>query len=423
MKLRYYTQRNMAVPLLIVLSIWAYAFYATIVHEVNEETDKSLQNHKMLIIKTLLSDSTQLKDHKDILTQYFVREIEKQEADLSKEEFFNSTQALPIEMISIPVRGLRTCFKASNDRYYELTIITSVYEKKDMIQATLIGLAILYFALICCILLVSHHAFKKSLKPLYRLLEWLKKYRLDKPEIPFYNPTHIEEFRILNEVIEVVTKRNADLYNQQKSFIENASHELQTPLAVCLNKLELMSENPECTETILEEMADLHKTIYNISKLNKSLLLFCKIENKQFLSKSLINMNGLIRDQLEDFQCLYAHKDIVVAFKEEASLIVNMNESLAATLVTNLIKNAYIYNVQGGYIHIVATTSRLSISNSSDNMGLDPMRIFNRYERQGNRKESIGLGLAIVKSIANLYDIDIIYKYVNKEHLFQLTFK
>ena len=46
------------------------------------------------------------------------------------------------------------------------------------------------------------------------------------------------------------------MYNQQKQFVENASHELQTPLAICMNKLELLSEDPDCTEEQLSEIAE-----------------------------------------------------------------------------------------------------------------------------------------------------------------------
>ncbi|MCD7848937.1 MAG: hypothetical protein LUH63_03870 [Parabacteroides sp.] len=78
MRLRQYTLRNLSVPLLLILSAWACAFYITIIREINEETDESLTNHKMLIIKAALADSTLLTDHVDILTQYYIREISRQ---------------------------------------------------------------------------------------------------------------------------------------------------------------------------------------------------------------------------------------------------------------------------------------------------------------------------------------------------------
>ena len=423
MRLHQYTLRNLWAPLLLILSAWAYAFYVTIIREIEEETDESLTNHKMLIIKAALEDSTLLQNHVDILTQYYIHEIPKAEANLAKNEFFDSTRVVPLEMISIPVRGLQTCFRTSNDKYYELTIITSTLEKEDMVKATVIGLAILYFSLVFCILLVIHLVFRKSLKPLYVLFDWLKKYRLGKTNIPLRNETKIEEFRILNEAIEDVVNRNAKLYNMQKQFVENAAHELQTPLAICMNKLELMSENPDCTERQLSDMGSLHHTLAGIVKMNKSLLLLSRIENRQFPETSCIHLNQLIKSRLDDFNEMYEHKQISVLFKETAHLYATINESLASTLLTNLIKNAYIHNRQNGTIRITTTTHTLTIANSSDSPRLEAGTLFDRYERQSQHKESTGLGLAIVKSITSLYEIKMEYSYEKQVHAFKLTFK
>lgn len=423
MRLRQYTLQNLSIPLLLILSVWAYAFYATITHEIDEETDESLMNHKMLIIKAALADSSLLKDHVDILTQYYISEIPKAEANLALNEFFDSTRVIPLEMTSVPVRGLRTCFRTSDDKYYQLTITTSILEKEDMVNATIIGLAILYFSLVFCILLVIHLVFRKSLHPLYVLFDWLKKYRLGKTNVPLRNETKIEEFRILNEAIEDVVDRSARLYNTQKQFIENASHELQTPLAICMNKLELMSENPDCTEQQLTEFADLHQALTGIVKMNKSLLLLSRIGNRQFPETSRIHLNALVTAMLDDFGEMYEHKHITVTFKASGQLFVTMNDSLASTLITNLVKNAYIHNKQGGSIRIVTTTRTLTIANSSDTPRLSPSTLFDRYERQSKHKESTGLGLAIVKSIAALYEIKVEYNYEDQLHEFKLTFK
>lgn len=423
MRLRQYTLRNLSVPLLLILSAWACAFYITIIGEINEETDESLTNHKMLIIKAALADSTLLTDHVDILTQYYIREIPPAEADLSRDVFFDSTRVVPLEMISIPVRGLRTCFRTSDDKYYELTIITSILEKEDMVRATVIGLAILYFSLVFCILLVIHLVFRKSLHPLYVLFDWLKKYRLGKTNIPLRNETKIEEFHILNEAIEDVVRRNTKLYNMQKQFVENAAHELQTPLAICMNKLELMSENPACTERQLSDIASLHQTLSGIVKMNKSLLLLSRIENRQFPETSRICMNKLISGIQENLDEMYEHKHITVTVKSSAQLFTTMNESLATTLLMNLIKNAYIHNCQDGIIRITITAHTLTVANSSNAPRLNASTLFDRYERQSRHKESTGLGLAIVKSIAALYEIQVEYDYDKQLHEFKLTFK
>lgn len=421
MKLIHYIIRNLSVTLLLIMTAWACCFYFIIMHEIEDETNDSLENYKEIIIKTVLADSTLLRDHVDIMTRYYIREVPESEADLDTDEFFDSTTYIEIEMEYEPVRVLRTWFMTSERKFYELTIETSTLEKEDMAEAIFWSIFVLYLTLLCCILLVSHFVFRSSFRPLYTLINWLKGYRLGKQPVPLVNETKVEEFRILNSAIESVMERNTAMYNQQKQFVENASHELQTPLAICMNKLELLSENPDCTEEQLSEIAGINDTLRGIIKMNKSLLLLSRIDNKQFPDTSEVNLNNLIGSFLPDFEEMYEHKNIQVAYTETATLLYRMNESLASTLISNLLKNAFTHNIENGTIAISITERTLSIANSSETPALNEAILFNRFEKQTHKKESTGLGLAIVKSITTIYDIDIKYAY-NGMHQFILTF-
>lgn len=422
MKLIHYTFRNLSIPLLIILTAWACCFYFVIMHEIDDETNDSLENYKEIIIKTVLADSTLLHDHVDIMTKYYIREVPESEADLDKDEFFDSTTYIEIEMEDEPVRVLRTWFMTADRKYYELTIETSTLEKEDMAEAIFVSIIILYVSLLCCILLVSHFVFKSSFRPLYTQVKWLKEYRPGKQQAPLVNQTKVEEFKILNQAIQTATNRSTEMYNQQKQFVENASHELQTPLAICMNKLELLSENPDCTEEQLSEIAGINHTLRGIIKMNKSLLLLSRIDNKQFPDTSEIDFNKLINKYLPDFEDMYEYKNIHVTYTETGTLIYTMNESLASTLLSNLLKNAFIHNIENGSIAISVTGRTLTISNSSESTGLNEATLFNRFEKQTHKKESTGLGLAIVKSIISIYGIDIKYEY-NGLHKFILTFR
>ena len=421
MKLIHYTFRNLSIPLLIILTAWACCFYFVIMHEIDDETNDSLENYKEIIIKTVLADSTLLHDHVDIMAKYYIREVPESEVDLDKDEFFDSTTYIEIEMEDEPVRVLRTWFMTADRKYYELTIETSTLEKEDMAEAIFVSIIILYVSLLCCILLVSHFVFKSSFRPLYTLVKWLKEYRPGKQQAPLVNQTKVEEFKILNQAIQTATNRSTEMYNQQKQFVENASHELQTPLAICMNKLELLSENPDCTEEQLSEIAGINHTLRGIIKMNKSLLLLSRIDNKQFPDTSEIDFNKLIDKYLPDFEDMYEYKNIHVTYTETGTLIYTMNEALASTLLSNLLKNAFIHNIENGSIAISVTGRTLTISNSSESSGLNEATLFNRFEKQTHKKESTGLGLAIVKSITSIYGIDIKYEY-NDLHKFILTF-
>lgn len=422
MKLIHYTFRNLSIPLLIILTAWACSFYFIIMHEIDDETNDSLENYKEIIIKSVLADSTLLRDHVDIMTRYYIREVPESEAELDKDEFFDSTTYIEIEMEDEPVRVLRTWFMTADRKFYELTIETSTLEKEDLAEAIFWSIVILYTSLLCCILLVSHFVFRSSSRPLYRLVNWLKAYRPGKQVAPLDNPTRVNEYKVLNKAIEETIYRSSEMYNEQKQFVENASHELQTPLAICLNKLELLSENPDCTEEQLCEIAGINQTLRGIIKMNKSLLLLSRIDNRQFTDTTEIELNSLLRKFLPDFEEMYEYKQIKVSYAETGILRCRMNESLASTLLSNLLKNAFVHNMENGSIAITVTARKLVIANSSDSLGLNEATLFNRFEKQTHKKDSTGLGLAIVQSIASLYHIDINYVYEGV-HQFILTFK
>lgn len=423
MKLIHYTLRNLFIPILAIFAIWGWVFYLLILHEVQDETDDTLENYKEIIIRSALADNTLLENHVDLMSRYNIREVSKKEARLNEDEFYDSTEYIEIENEHEPVRVLRTYFMTAGHRYYELTIEISTLEKEDMIETMVWSMLSLYIFLIGCIMLVIHRGFRKSLKPLYKLLDWLKNFHVGKTVAPLDNPTPIEEFKILNEAAQEGSNRSNDLYNRQKQFVENAAHELQTPLAICMNKLELLSENQDCTEEQLKEIAGIHQTLSSIIRLNKTLLLLTRIENNQFPETCEICMNRLIRQMADEISDIYEDKAIRLEITEEGTLVCDMNKSLASTLVANLLKNAYVHNHHDGTIEIRITRTSLTISNTGAGKPLDVSMLFGRFARQSKHQESTGLGLAIVKSIADLYSISIDYLFEDKNHKFMLKFQ
>ena len=423
MRLSYYTLRNLFIPILLLFSVWGCVFCFLILHEVEDETDDTLENYKEIIIRSALRDTSLLKDHVDIMTRYYIHEVSEKEAKLHKDEFYDSTVYMEIEDEDEPVRVLRTYFRANGNRYYELVLEISTLEQDDMIETIIGSMVALYFIMFACILYIVHRGFKKSSQPLYKLLNWLEHFHVGKENLPLDNPTPIKEYQILNRAVEESAKRSDRLYNEQKQFVENAAHELQTPLAICVNKLELLSEHPDCTESQLQEIAGLHQALQGIIHLNKTLLLLTRIDNKQFPDTQKICLNNTIHHYAEDISDIYENKKIQLHFSERERLICTMNESLAPTLITNLLKNAFVHNVEGGRIEITTFSKRLVIANTGVNEPLHTDRLFNRFSRQSDKKESTGLGLAIVKSIADLYGWRIDYQYMNKMHYFSLFFR
>lgn len=420
MKLIHYTIGKLSWVLLLTMAFWTVFFYFQILNEVRDETDDSLKNYKKTIIKQALRDSTLLNSHIDILTRYYIHEIPEERGKHYEERFITTEAFNEYEMDEEPVRVLYTSFRTDNGRYYELTILTSTLEEDDMLESILWSIIYLYIAMLICILIVTQLVFRKCLRPLYNLIHWLDFYTLGKKNIPLQNKTKVNEFKQLNRTISDMAMRNEKVFNQQKQFIENASHELQTPLAICSNKLELLSENPCCTEEFLNEIGEIHQTIGRIIKLNKSLLLLSRIENRQYGDEKEVNFNLLVHRISEDCKMIYEYKELTIEIREEGIFSFQINEMLSHILITNLLKNAMIHSPIGGKIQIYLQEKEIIFSNTSTGTPLNPEKIFQRFYHAGNKKtESTGLGLAIVKSIADTYALQINYFYTDK-HNFSL---
>ena len=91
---------------------------------------------------------------------------------------------------------------------------------------------------------------------------------------------------------------------------------MQTPLAVCSNRLETLMEDESLSEQQLTELAKTHQTLEYLSKLNKTLLLLSKIDNNQFLNKTELNINSLVSKISQDYAEVYAYKNISLEIKE-----------------------------------------------------------------------------------------------------------
>ena len=422
MKLIYYIIFRITLALTLILTVWAVFFYVTMIDEVNDEVDDSLEDYSETIIIRALAGEELPSKNNGSNNQYYLKEITKEYAKSREDIQYKDSMVYIVEKEETePARILTTIFKDDEDRYYELTVSTPSIEKDDLKSAIQVWIIFLYVALLLCIIIISVWVFYRNMRPLYILLHWLDSYQTGKKNKPLKNDTRITEFRKLNDAATRYVERTEQMFEQQKQFIGNASHEIQTPLAICRNRLEMMMEDESLSESQLEELMKTHQTLEHITKLNKSLLLLSKIDNGQFTETVELELNELLKQYLDDYKEVYAYREIQTEVVEKGVFRVQMNESLATILITNLLKNAFVHNVDGGHIRIEITSHRFTFCNSGVEHSLDSTHIFERFY-QGTKKEgSTGLGLAIVDSICRLQNIGLKYYFQNGEHCFEIS--
>lgn len=418
MKLFYRVLINLLIGIFVILLGWAVVFYMGMMEEINDEVDDSLEDYTELIIKRSLAGKQLPSNDSGSNNQYFLKEVDR--------TYFLSHDAISYRdsMVYIeekgesePARILTTLFKDREERYFEISVYTPTIEKKDLREAIFYLLIGLFTTLLIAILLINIWVFHRIMKPFYRLLGWLDNFRLDKKNEPLDNPTNTTEFRKLNVAVNRFAVHSEEIFEQQKQFIGNASHEIQTPIAVCQNRLEMLMEDETLTEQQMGEIVKTYQTLEYVSKLNKSLLLLSKIDNSQFAETKEISLNEVLHRYSDDYREVYHYRGITLDIQEKATFRVQMNETLAVVLVTNLMKNAFVHNIDKGMIRVEITSSSIRFGNTGADVALDDKRIFERFY-QGSRKRegSTGLGLAIVHAICRQCRLQVRYRFLDGMH-------
>lgn len=419
MKLIYFFILRISLALTVVLTVWAVMFYIAVMDEVDEEVDDVLEDYsEVIILRALVGEELPSHDSGSG-HQYFLRQVSEDYAhSRSSIAYGDTVMYIPDKREMEPVRTLTTIFHDCDDAHWELTVSAPTLEKDDLREAMANWVVNLYVIMLVLIILISVWVFYRNMRPLYVLLQWLDRYTIGGHNEPLHNNTSVSEFRKLNEAAVRYAERSEHLFDQQKQFIGNASHEMQTPLAICQSRIEMLMEDETLSEAQLEELAKTHLTLDHLAKLNKTLLLLSKIENGQFSDTTPVDANELLKRYLQDFSEAYAYRHITVSLDERGTFRPVMNETLAVTLLTNLLKNAFVHNVEGGEIRITLTRRGVTFANTAEGEPLDTSRIFNRFY-QGTKKEgSTGLGLAIADTICKMQPVSLRYFYRKGWHCF-----
>lgn len=408
-----------------ILGIWAFVFYYEMIDEIEEGVNEGLNRYKQQIIYQAHRDTLLLKQVNFDQGFYAIQEISRTKAlafkDVYSDTLIKIKDEKETQLEFEPFRILTTAFE-DDGKYYQLKVINSMVEKDDLLERFLRTLIFLYILLIVSIILINKFTLKGLWRPFYQFLAQLKSYRLTQ-ESPFPQvKTNITEFKDLQESIFTLLDVNKQLFEQQKRFIGNASHELQTPLAISLNKLELLIENGSFEEEEANRIAEVMQIVERLIRLNKSLLLLSRIENKQFLSQDKISMRALIEKQVEELSDLATYKKISLETDLIEDFEVDMNASLAEILIANLLRNALFHNIKSGKIKIQLKNNSLNIENTSYIGELESTLIFERFYKSNQNEKNTGLGLSIVKAICDLYKFDIQYYYVGAYHGFSVQF-
>lgn len=423
MKLIYRIISRLSLALLGLMAVWAVAFYFIMVEEINDETDDSLEDYAYHLITRTLAGEDMPSVNNGTNNTYHLAEVSPEYAAVNPAlRYADETVYMRSLGESEPARVLKTIFRDSEDRIFELTVAIPTFEKEDLQERILWWILILYAVLLGAVIAVNAAIIRRSFRPLYALMKWLDEVRFGEAVKPLSIETNITEFSRLNEAMMRSMHRGHEMFEEQRLFTGNASHELQTPIAVCRARLEMLAGDPLLGEAQVEQIASVLGTLDRLAGLNKTLLLLARIDNKGFTDCGDIDVDGLVQKLTEDYSEIYEHKGLAINVREEAIPKIRMSETLASVLWGNLLKNAFVHTPQGGAIEVAITLRGVAVSNDAKGGALDPELIFRRFWRDGTNESSAGLGLALVESICRLYGFRISYNFATGRHIFTVNF-
>lgn len=400
----------------VVIIVAGFVYYFTISYILTGQVDKDL-----LVEENEIFDYVKL-NHR--LPQVFKSEdlkivFEPIGGDVVKRSFLDTRFYDAHEQEEETGRTLISSVKVGVQRYRIL--ITESKVETDYLIRFIFGITLgIIFILLLALLIINRLSMRKLWQSFYQILQQIKLFNLADHNGIRPIDTAIDEFHDLNNEVTAMSQRVLKDYQSLKTFTENASHELMTPLAVIVSKLETLMQDGDITEKQGMLISDAYHTVDRLKKLNRSMLLLSRIENKLMPDHEEIDISDFLQSKILEFQELLVNKEISI-MDDLSYCKVRVNRDLLNVMVNNLFGNAISHNHTGGKIIIHLSELALSFCNTGSTVALNEQVIFQRFYKSPD-SEGTGLGLTLVNQICDNYDFSLTYSFSDNMHCFKVQF-
>ena len=269
-----------------------------------------------------------------------------------------------------------------------------------------------FFLLFCLyvIIRIQKRFFDKFKNSLDNLKIFTQDYNLDS-EIRIHSEENFIEFSILQKSFKNMLIRLKEQSQLQIDFVNNASHELKTPIVVIKGYIDMLNDWGKNDKEVLDEgLIVLKKEIQNMQELTEKLLFLAKSKNL-IAEKNNINLDNILKEVIDNLSFAYPKQKINYISSE---IFIDSDIALLKLLFKNLIENAIKYGKDNPINIELKKEKKVKLIIEDFGVGISEKalpHIFERFYREDearNREiKSYGLGLSIVKEIITLLDIDI----------------
>jgi len=418
-KLNYRYTLAYAVLTFFVLSIGFAIVYAALSRSVTQATIGKLENLNEVVASQLrsgqASPADSLRPHVQVRLLAPADTGRRTRTVRVRTEWDAALQArvAMVRLTTYPVAGGHT---------YRVTSRAAVVEPSD---AYLTGL-VLVFAwtfvfLLALVVILSELISWRILRPFNATLRGIQQFELSQPDAISLAPSHTAEFNELNDFLVKMTARAQRDYRGLKEFSENASHELQTPIASIKAKLELLIDS-ELTEAQLRTLTTMHDELERLAKINQALTLLAKLEHFAPGPDAVADLSQLVPATEATFADLAEMKGLATTLAIAPGVRVPLDAALAQLLLNNLFSNAIRHNLPGGQLRVQLSATDLLLENTGHAPSAPVSELFGRFKKGNAQLDSIGIGLAIVRRISELYGHRVSYEYAEGWHRLRVVF-
>ncbi|WP_020403592.1 sensor histidine kinase [Gracilimonas tropica] len=401
-----------------MLIVTGFGMYYVVNSTIYDELDFHLMQHKTDIQKQLSEQPESLDEIQRLggLGSYEWVEISPFPNNTSsiKNTFTTIDTVRYAEVSQLPeaYRKLTTTLTVNNEPFV-LEIYEEVAAWEKISMTILLSVLAALFIWVILLYVVNQYVFGRILSPFYSTVDRLEQISSPTQVGEPFPEANTYEIKVLNGALNNMLGQIKSSFEDQKKFIQNASHELLTPLSIIRQKAEKILSDPENLERKdIERVHEIQQTAVRLTRLSNALLLISRVENKQFSLDDDIHISGIVEKALNELHDFIDLKKLKIHFDKREEIGLSGNRELVHSAVYNIIQNAIKFSPDGGNILIFmgrdpSNASVLSVRDEGPGIPdhlID--EVFNRFKKghkMNDSGNSPGLGLSIVQSVCELH--------------------
>ena len=403
----------------VIFLITSIGMYYLVNDTVYDELDNHLLQHKIDLMNQVEGDPASVKQIQKLggLGSYEWVDMYPYEGEvkLNVNNFATvDTVRNPGEVGPEAYRRLATTISV-NDRYYTVKIYEEVAAWQNISMTILVSVLAALLIWILLLYLLNQMVFDRILTPFYDTVDNLETISDPTDFDERFSDSSTYEIKVLNDALNTMMSQLRSSFEDQKKFIQNASHELLTPLSIIRQKAEkILSNSDKCDQPTLKAASEIQHTAVRLSRLSNALLLISRVENKQYELDEQVNVAAVTDDVLEELDDFISLKNITIEKDFENEIAVEGNKELIQSAIYNIVQNAVKFSPEKSTLHIrtngEAEDGEFMVIDEGPGIPEELKEsLFDRFKKgQGSSAElaqnnGTGLGLSLVKSICKLH--------------------